>query len=79
MSAMDHSQPIQLASKSGNAHYAPLASQHAERLLAHSRLCRQIARECWDKETAAELEKLAEECDRAAEQVPATDQSGTLH
>ena len=50
------------------------SSQHAERLHAHARLCRQIARECWDKETAAELEKLAEECDRAAAEVPPTDE-----
>jgi len=55
------------------------SSQLAECLLAHARLCRQIARECWNEETAAELEKLADECDRAAELVPATDKSGPLH
>lgn len=55
-------------------------SQLAERLLAHARLCRQIARECWNEETAAELEKIADECDRAAAKAPPTDeQSGPLH
>ncbi len=55
------------------------SSQLAERLLAHARLCRQIARRTWNEQTATELEKLADECDLTAERVPATDQSGTLH
>jgi hypothetical protein len=38
----------------------------AERLLAHARLCRQIAGETWDEATAAELNQLAEECERTA-------------
>lgn len=42
------------------------SSQIAERLLAHARLCRQIAGASWDEATAAKLEQLAEECERAA-------------
>lgn len=49
------------------------SSQLAERLLAHALLCRQIARQSWHEETAAELEKLAAECDLAAAMAPPTD------
>ena len=44
------------------------SSKIAERLLAHARLCRQIAGESWDETTVAELEQLAAECERAATQ-----------
>ena len=55
-------------------------SQLAEHLLAHALLCRQIARECLNEETAAELEKLAAECDRAAANAPLTaEPSGRMH
>ena len=47
-------------------------SQHAERLLAHALLCRQIARQSWHEETAAEFEKLAAECVLAAAMAPPT-------
>ena len=50
-------------------------SKFAERLLAHARLYRQIAGEAWNEETAKELEQLAEECQRAAENVDAEDAS----
>jgi hypothetical protein len=43
------------------------SSKLAERLLAHARLCRQIADASWSETTAAELERLAAECERAAE------------
>jgi hypothetical protein len=42
------------------------SSKIAERLLAHARLCRQIADATWSETTAAELERLAAECERAA-------------
>lgn len=42
-------------------------SKIAERLLAHARLCRQIARESWNEETACKLAEMADECTRAAE------------
>ena len=38
----------------------------AERLLAHARLCREIARASWTEEVAQRLERLAEDCIRAA-------------
>ena len=41
-------------------------SKIAERLLAHARLCRQIARESWNEDTAYKLAEMAEECTRAA-------------
>ena len=41
----------------------------AERLLAHARLCREIADATLNEETAAELEQLAEDCVRAARDV----------
>ena len=38
----------------------------AQRLLAHARLCREIANACWDEEMANKLERLAEDCLQAA-------------
>ena len=56
------------------------ASKIAERLLAHARLCRQIARASWDTETAAKLAQLADECTRAAARIePACDPGGPSH
>ena len=37
-----------------------------ERLLAHARLCREIANATLNEETALKLERLAEDCIRAA-------------
>jgi hypothetical protein len=55
-------------------------SKLAERLLAHARLCRQIARQSWSEETAAALEKLAAECDLAARNAaPVPPPNETLH
>lgn len=42
------------------------SSKIAERLLAHARLCRQIAEETWSEEVAQKLGRLANECARAA-------------
>jgi hypothetical protein len=42
------------------------SSKIAERLLAHARLCRQIAGASWNEASAERLEQLAAECDRAA-------------
>lgn len=44
----------------------PKSSKMAERLLAHARLCRHIAEQSWNEETARELDTLAQECMRAA-------------
>jgi 6,7-dimethyl-8-ribityllumazine synthase len=43
-----------------------LPSTIAERLLAHARLCREIARASWNEEIAQRLERLAQDCIRAA-------------
>ena len=40
----------------------------ADRLLAHARLCRQIALQSAHESTRIELEQMAQECDRAAAQ-----------
>ena len=45
----------------------------AERLLAHARLCRQIAGASWNEDTAEELERLAAECTRAAAEIAPVD------
>jgi len=44
----------------------PKSSKMAERLLAHARLCRHIAEQSWNEETAQRLDTLAQECVRAA-------------
>lgn len=44
----------------------PHPSTMAERLLAHARICREIAHTTLNKQTARELELLAEDCIRAA-------------
>ena len=38
----------------------------ADRLLAHARICREIARASWNEESAQRLERLAADCMRAA-------------
>jgi hypothetical protein len=56
------------------------SSQIAERLLAHARLCRQIAGASSDETTAAKLEQLAEECERAAAGAgPGISANGPIH
>lgn len=50
----------------------PKSSKIAERLLAHARLCRHIAEQSWNEETAHKLDTLAQECVRAAAEL-ATD------
>ena len=50
----------------------------AERLLAHARLCRHIAEQTWSEETAHKLDRLANDCVRAAAEL-APDDDGTRH
>ena len=45
------------------------ASELAERLRAHARLCQQIAHESWNETIAGELTRLADECIKAAENI----------
>jgi len=52
----------------------------AERLLAHARLCRDIAGASWNEATAEQLEQLAEKCVRAAADAgPDGDPGGQVH
>jgi len=48
------------------------SSPVAERLLAHARLCEQIAQGCWNEGAAAELKRIARDCTRAAAQLAQT-------
>ena len=54
---------------SSNHQPAPHSSPVAERLLAHARLCEQIAQACWNEETAEKLKRMARECTEAAQQM----------
>jgi hypothetical protein len=53
-----------------SSHHAPPSGSEsaavAERLLAHARLCEQIAQRCWNEETAADLRRMARDCTHAA-------------
>ena len=64
--------PIELifvnAATDGGRHESDMSqsSTMAERLLAHARICREIANTTLNRQTARELELLAEDCVRAA-------------
>ncbi len=47
----------------------PRFSAIAERLLAHARLCEEIARKCRNKETALKLRRLARDCTQTAAEI----------
>ncbi|HVZ54040.1 MAG TPA: hypothetical protein VG986_18870 [Pseudolabrys sp.] len=53
----------------------PNGSKIAERLLAHARLCRQIADAAVSEDVAQEFERLADECLRAAAELNPGDAS----
>ena len=61
-------------------HAAPDYPGIAERLLAHARLCEEIAEECSDAEIAEKLRGMARECTETAAQIswaaPASGTSG---
>ncbi len=46
-------------------------SKIAQRLLAHARLCRQIAEVSWREDVAVQFGRLADDCTRAAAAVAA--------
>jgi len=52
-----------------NSDPAAKASAIAHRLLAHARLCEQIASESWNKETAEKLRRMARDCARTAAEI----------
>jgi len=51
----------------------------AERLLAHARICRDIADATLDEETARKLERLAKDCIQAAREVDPEPQHQLFH
>ena len=51
----------------------------AERLLAHARICREIADATLNEETASELERLAEDCIQAARDADPTPRRQMFH
>jgi hypothetical protein len=58
------------------------AAKIAERLMAHARLCQQIAEQTWSEDAARKLDQLADDCRRAAaELAPGTvdDERSTRH
>jgi hypothetical protein len=58
------------------------SSKIAQRLLAHARLCRQIAEVSWSEDVAAQLGQLADDCTRAAAAVASENPArpaGTIH
>ncbi len=71
MASMGIDRSIELAPKKTSA--------IAERLLAHARLCEEIARECWNEETAEKLRRMANECaSTAAEIAPLRETKSSL-
>ena len=50
----------------------------AQRLLAHARLCREIAARCWNEDSARKLEDMANACVHAAGTMQAAP-AGHLH
>ena len=54
----------------------PNSAAIAQRLLAHARLCVEIAQGCWNEETATRLRTMASECTRAAVQMQALSNAG---
>jgi len=55
---------------------APNSTAVAQRLLAHARLCVEIAQGCWNEETAARLRSMARECTLAAARMQAARDTG---
>ena len=58
---------------------APPSAKVAQRLLAHARLCREIAALSWNEADARKLEEMAAECVRWAGTAGETARSGPLH
>lgn len=52
-------------------------SKIAERLLAHARLCRQIAERTRNEDVAADLDRLADDCTQTAAELSSPVTSGT--
>jgi hypothetical protein len=57
----------------------PQSAKVVQRLLAHAKLCREIASASWNQTSAEKLEEMAAECERSAASDGEPDPSGTLH
>jgi hypothetical protein len=57
----------------------PQSAKVVQRLLAHAKLCRDIATASWNETSAAKLEEMAAECERSAASDGEPRPSGTLH
>lgn len=57
----------------------PNSAKVVQHLLAHARLCREIAARSWDKTSAQKLEELAAACVRAAGVTDQPAASGQMH
>lgn len=57
----------------------PNSAKVVQRLLAHARLCREIAASSWDETSAQKLEELAAACVKAAGVTEEPAPSGPLH
>ena len=58
---------------------APPSAKAAQRLLAHARLCREVASLSWNEADARKLEEIAAECVRWAGAAGEAASSGPLH
>ena len=57
----------------------PQSAKVVQRLLAHAKLCREIASASWNQTSAEKLEEMAAECERSAAGNGETTPTGTLH
>jgi hypothetical protein len=57
----------------------PNSAKVAERLLAHARLCREIAARSWNEASAQRLEEMAAACVRAVDSTVELPPSKQLH
>ena len=57
----------------------PQSAKVVQRLLAHAKLCRDIATATWNETSAEKLEEMALECERSAATESEPRPAGTLH
>jgi hypothetical protein len=57
----------------------PQSAKVVQRLLAHAKLCRDIATASWNETSAEKLKEMALECERSAASEGETRPPGTLH
>jgi hypothetical protein len=57
----------------------PQSAKVVQRLLAHAKLCREIASASWNENSVEKLEEMAAECERSATGEGETGPSDRLH